>query len=142
MHKLFYMKKIFKFLSLAVVLFLVSCGENPEKSRFYLDKGIDCLYRSQFEEAIEFFNQSIEYQESNHEAYFYRGCSNYNIFKKEEALQDYLKVIELNPEYLQAYFNLGLYYRSINDYDMACYYFKIAEAKGRPNMEDYTKHCR
>ena len=61
---------------------------------------------------------------------------------KEELYTDGDGSLFLNPEYLQAYFNIGLYYRSISDYDMACYYFKIAEAKGRPNMEDYTKHCR
>ena len=121
---------------------LVSCGNNPEKSRFYLDKGIDYLYCSQFEEAIEYFDKSIKYDNKNHEAYFYRGCAKYNIYQKEDALDDYNKTLEINPNYLQAYFNIGLYYRSINDYDMACYYFKIAEAKGRPNMEDYTKHCR
>ena len=103
---------------------------------------MDYLYSSQFEEAIEQFDQSIRLDSQNHEAYFYRGCAKYNIFQKEDAVNDYLKTIELNPEYLQAYFNLGLYYRSINDHDMACYYFKIAEDKGRPNMEDYTKHCR
>ena len=64
-----------------------------------------------------------------HEAYFHRGCAKYNNYQKDAALQDYLKTIEINPEYLQAYFNIGMYYRGINDYDMACYYFKIAEAK-------------
>lgn len=136
------MKRLFKTIALAASLFLVSCGNNPEKSRLYFDKGMDYLYSSQFEESIECFDKSIKYDEKNHEAYFYRGCAKYNIFQKESALEDYNKTIELYPDYLQAYFNIGLYYRSINDYDMACYYFKIAEAKGRPNMEDYTKHCR
>lgn len=136
------MKKLFKTLVFASLLSLISCGNNVEKSRLFYDKGMDYLYSSQFEEAIEQFDQSIRLDSQNHEAYFYRGCAKYNIFQKEDAINDYLKTIELNPEYLQAYFNLGLYYRSINDHDMACYYFKIAEDKGRPNMEDYTKHCR
>ena len=136
------MRKAFKIIVLSFVLFLASCGSNPEKSRVFFDKGMDYLYHSQFEEAIEYFDKAIKYDTENHEAYFYRGCAKYNIFQKESALEDYNKTRELNPNYLQAYFNIGLYYRSINDYDMACYYFKIAEAKGRPNMEDYTKHCR
>lgn len=136
------MKKLFKTLVFASLLSLISCGNNVEKSRLFYDKGMDYLYSSQFKEAIEQFDQSIRLDSQNHEAYFYRGCAKYNIFQKEDAVNDYLKTIELNPEYLQAYFNLGLYYRSINDHDMACYYFKIAEDKGRPNMEDYTKHCR
>lgn len=136
------MKRLFKTLAVVSFLFLISCGNNVEKSRLHFDKGMDYHYRSQPEEAIEQFNLAIKYNENNHEAYFYRGCAKYNIFQREEAVNDYLKAIEINPEYLQAYFNLGLYYRSINDYDMACYYFKIAEDKGRPNMADYTKHCR
>ncbi len=136
------MRKAFKIIVLSFVLFLVSCGNNPEKSRIYFDKGMDYHYCSQFEEAIEYFDKAIQYHDENYEAYFYRGCAKYNIFQKEAALADYNKTLELNPEYLQAYFNIGLYYRSINDYDMACYYFKIAEAKGRPNMEDYTRHCK
>ncbi len=136
------MRKAFKIITLGLILFLASCGNNPEKSRVYFDKGMDYLYCSQFEEAIEYFDKAVKYDIENHEAYFYRGCAKYNILQKEAALEDYNKTLELNPNYLQAYFNLGLYYRSINDHDMACYYFKIAEAKGRPNMEDYTKHCR
>lgn len=135
------MKRLFQTIVLTL-LFLTSCNNNPEKSRLYLDKGLDYHHASQFEEAIEYFDKAIKLDENNHEAYFWRGCAKYNIFQKESALEDYNKTLELNPEYLQAYFNIGLYYRSINDYDMACYYFKIAEAKGRPNMEDYTKHCR
>lgn len=136
------MKKVFKIITLTLVLFLVGCGNNPEKSRNFCDKGVDYLYHSQYEESIECFDKAIKYNPENFEAYFNRGCAKYNLLQRESALQDYLKVIELNPDYLQAYFNIGLYYRSINDYDMACYYFKIAEDKGRPNMEDYTKHCR
>lgn len=136
------MKRLFKSITLLALLFLISCGNNPEKSRIYFDKGMDYLYCSQFEESIECFDKAIKYDDTNHEAFFYRGCAKYNIFQKESAVEDYNKTLELNPNYLQAYFNLGLYYRSINDHDMACYYFKIAEAKGRPNMEDYTKHCR
>ena len=136
------MKTLFKTIAFASLFFLIACGNNPEKSRIHFDKGMDYLYCSQFEEAIECFDKAIQYYDENHEAYFYRGCAKYNIFQKDAALEDYNKTLELNPEYLQAYFNIGLYYRSINDHDMACYYFKIAEAKGRPNMEDYTKHCR
>lgn len=138
------MKRLFKVTAIVslLLLLLISCGNNVEKSILYLDKGIDYHYKSQYEEAIEQFNKAIKYNENNHEAYYYRGCAKYNIFQKDDAVNDFLKTIEINPDYLQAYFNLGLHYRNINDYDMACYYFKIAEDKGRPNMEDYTKHCR
>ena len=96
------MKRLFKTIAFVSLLLLASCSNNPEKSRNYLDKGMDYLYCSQFEEAIEHFDKALKYNAENYEAYFYRGCAKYNIFQKESALEDYTKTIELNPNYLQA----------------------------------------
>ena len=134
------MKKIF-FASLALAFLMVSCGSDSEKSRKFLDQGIDYLYTSQFDEAIEFFDKAIKYDNNNYEAYYYRGCAYSNNFKKDKAMRDWNKAIELKPDYADPYFNIGLLYRRVNDYAMACYYFKLAEKYGRPNMEDYVKFC-
>ena len=135
------MKKILVFASFAFFLMMVSCGPNPEKSRIYADKGIDCLYTSQFDEAIEFFDKAIKYDENNFEAYYYRGCAYSNNFRQDKALDDWTKAIEIKEDYPDPYFNIGLNYRRNNDYAMACYYFKLAEKYGRQNMEDYVKFC-
>lgn len=135
------MKKLLVLISAAVVLLMVSCGPNPEKSRIYLDKGIDYLYTSQIDEAIGYFDKAIKYDEGNYEAYYYRGCAYSNNFNNEQAFNDWNKAIELKEDYPDPYFNIGLIYRRSNDYAMACYYFKLAEKYGRPNMEDYVKHC-
>ena len=135
------MKRVLSFACFALFLMMVSCGPNPEKSRAYLDKGIDYLYSSQFDESIEMFDKSIKYDENNFEAYYYRGCAYSNNFDKEKALDDWTKAIEIKPDYADPYFNIGLMYRRNNDYAMACYYFKLAEKYGRQNMEDYVKNC-
>ncbi|MBR4137071.1 MAG: tetratricopeptide repeat protein [Bacteroidales bacterium] len=135
------MKKTLFFTSLALAFLLISCGPNPEKSRMYLDTGIDYLYTSQFDEAIDYLNKAIKCDDGNYEAYYYRGCAYSNNFKKEQALKDWHKAIEIKPDYADPYFNIGLLYRRQNDYSMACYYFKLAEKYGRQNMEDYVKHC-
>lgn len=127
--------------SCALFLFMVSCGPNPEKSKMYLDKGIGYLYTAQIDEAIELFDKAIKYDESNYEAYYYRGCAYSNNFNNELAFKDWNKAIELKEDYPDPYFNIGLIYRRSNDYAMACYYFKLAEKYGRQNMEDYVKHC-
>ena len=93
------MKRLLKTLVFASLLLFISCGNNPEKSRLYYDKGMDYLYHSQFEEAIEYFDKAIKFNDKNHEAYFYRGCAKYNIYQKEEALEDYNKTLEIDPEY-------------------------------------------
>ena len=135
------MRKCLFFASLIALFSLVSCGPNPEKSRINMLKGIDYMYTSQDEEAIECFDKAIKYDENNHEAYYYRGCCYMGIFQKDKALSDWHKAIELKEDYADPYFNIGLYYRRQNDYSMACYYFKVAEKYGRQNMEDYVKFC-
>ena len=135
------MKKCLVFASFAVLLMMVSCGPNPEKSRVYLDNGIDYLYTSQFDEAIKYFNQAIKYDDGNFEAYYYRGCAYCNVFRNEKAIADWNKAIEIKQDYPDPYFNIGLLYRRQNDHAMACYYFKLAEKYGRQNMEDYVKFC-
>ena len=135
------MRKGLIFACFALALMMVSCGPNPEKSRIYLDKGIDYLYASQFDEAIGFFDKAIKCDGGNYEAYFYRGCAYSNNFRNDQAFKDWNKAIEIKPDYADPYFNIGLIYRRQNDYAMACYYFKLAEKHGRQNMEDYVKHC-
>lgn len=127
--------------SIAAMILLVSCGKDPEKSRIYLDKGIDYLYRSQIDESIDCFDKALKYDEDNYEAYYYRGCAFSNNFKHDLAFRDWNKAIEIKEDYADPYFNIGLMYRRRNDYAMACYYFKLAEKYGRPNMEDYLRHC-
>ena len=135
------MKKNVIFASFAAIFLMFSCGPNPEKSRIYLDKGIDYLYVSDYDEAIELFDKAIQYDENNYEAYYYRGCAYSNNLKIDLANQDWFKAIEIKSDYPDPYFNIGLYYRSKNDDKTACYYFKLAEKYGRQNMEDYVKFC-
>lgn len=135
------MKKALILASFTSLFLMVSCGPNPEKSRVYLDKGIDYMYASQIDESIEYFDKAIKYDDSNYEAYYYRGCAYCNNFNQEKAFADWNKAIEIKPDYPDPYFNIGLQYRKVNDYSMACYYFKLAEKYGRQNMEDYVKFC-
>lgn len=135
------MKKALVFTSLVLTFLMVSCGPNPEKSRIYLDNGIDYLYTSQYDEAIELFNKAIRYDENNYEAYYYRGCAYSNNLRNDDAMADWQKALELKPDYADPYFNIGLLYRRNHDDMTACEYFKLAEKYGRQNMEDYVKFC-
>lgn len=135
------MKKALFFASLATLFLMFSCGPNPEKSRMFLDKGEDYLYVSQFDEAIDCFNQAIKYDDKNFEAYYLRGCAYSNNFNNTQAMKDWETAIEIKPDYADAYFNIGILYRRKRDYSMACYYFTLADKYGRQNMEDYLKLC-
>ena len=135
------MKRIIYLASAITLLFLVSCGPNPEKSRMLCDKGVDYLYCSQFDEAIEYFNKAIECDANNFEAYYFRGCAFSNNYKNDQAIADWEKAIEIKPDYADAYYNIGLIHYDRSDHSMACYYFKMAEKYGRQILEDYLKFC-
>ena len=61
-------------LFVAALALLVSCGDNPERSRIALDKGIDLLYNtSRFDEAEEAFTEAIKYDKNNADAEFALG---------------------------------------------------------------------
>lgn len=135
------MKKIFIVACFGIMMTMVSCGPNPEKSRMYLEKGLDYLYVSQFDESIEYFSKAIDCDPNNYEAYYNRGCAYSNNFNNEQAFRDWNKAIELKPDFPDPYFNIGLIYRRNKDQAMACYYFKLAQKYGRPNMNDYVKFC-
>lgn len=136
------MKKLKVITLIALVVLLSGCGSNVEKGRIAYDKGVNLMYNSsRFAEAEEQFTLAIKYDKNNYEAYYYRGCTKLNRSMYDEAIVDFEKALEVKPNYADAEFNLGYIYFLKNDHDMACYYYRLAELHGRPNMEDYVKAC-
>lgn len=129
-------------LLMAGLCLLISCTDNPERSRLALDNGINLLYNtSRFAEAEKQFTEAIKYDKNNYEAYYYRGCSKVNREMYDEAILDLQKALELKPDYADAEFTLGRIYFLKGDRDMACYYFKASMLHGRANVEDDIKGC-
>ena len=135
------MKKLIFLLSTVLLMAMMGC-ENPAKSRLYTEEGSKQLLRySDYEKAEETLTKAIKYDKNNFEAYYYRGCAKVNAMKYQEAIDDFLKAVELKPDYADAYFNLGRTYYMIHNEDKACEYYKLADQYGRPNLEDYLKRC-
>lgn len=129
-------------LLLGVLLLLIQgCTSPHERSREHLEEGIQMLYKSNFKAAVKSFNDAIDADNLSHEAYFYRASAYFNMQETEKAKADYLKAIELKPNYADACFNLGRIYDFEKNYDMACYYYKIAFEAGKPNIGDYIRRC-
>lgn len=136
------MRKLKVITLIAFVVLSSGCGNNVEKGRIAYDKGVNLMYNySRFAEAEEQFTIAIKYDKNNYEAYFYRGCTKFNRSMYDEAILDFEKALEVKPNYADAEFNLGKIYFLKNDRDMSCYYYRLAELHGRPNMEDYVKSC-
>lgn len=135
------MKRLIFLLSTVLLMAMMGC-ENPAKSRLYTEEGSKQLLRySDYKKAEETLTKAIKYDKNNFEAYYYRGCAKVNAMKYQEAIEDFLKAVELKPDYADAYFNLGRTYYMIHNEDKACEYYKLADQYGRPNLEDYLKRC-
>jgi len=70
---------------------------------YYLESG-------QNEQAKEYLNQAIESQPENPSFYYARGVLFDQNEEYEKAIEDYKKAIDLNDEYFDALYNLGVIY--------------------------------
>jgi tetratricopeptide (TPR) repeat protein len=52
-------------------------------------------------------------------------ASNFGVWEK--AIADFTKIIELNPDYANAYYNRGMAYKNLQDYQSAIADLKEAE---------------
>lgn len=63
-------------------------------------------------------------KEKQAEKHFKKGFGYQNQGNSEQAIQEYQKALELNPNYTQAHTNLGTVYLGKGDYDQAIGHFK------------------
>jgi tetratricopeptide (TPR) repeat protein len=63
-----------------------------------------CADKSEFEPTIQYITKQIEDCPTNPDFYFIRGDLYFKKFKFSSAMSDFLKVVELDPENLEAYY--------------------------------------
>lgn len=87
--------------------------------------------------ALQDYDKSIELDSQNEEVIYNRAVTHKENNKFEEAMGDFIKVIEMNPNFDNAYYNLGiiLYQLGKRDNNMdflkaAIKYFQKAESLG------------
>lgn len=120
---------------------LSSCGPDLQKSQIYIESGVEKIYKAQHKEALEDFNKAIKYNPDSYEAYYLRGSCMQNLNDLDAAMLDYHISIQKKPDFTEAYFNLAMIFDFRQQKDSACFYYKKAEALGKPNIGDYTKRC-
>ncbi|MBI9066257.1 MAG: tetratricopeptide repeat protein [Salinivirgaceae bacterium] len=74
-----------------------------ELINYYLNKGMSDL-------ALEYLAKAIEKDPTNHTFYFAQGALYDELKDFENAKASYEKAVEINPEYFDAYYNLGVLY--------------------------------
>lgn len=98
--------------------------DNKNISILYF-KGVCYSLLCDFDEGIKYFSIIIELDPCHSDAYCSRGCI-YDELGKFCAKDDFLKAIELDSKNYKAYFHLGDFYLSSNDFETAVTYFKTA----------------
>ncbi len=73
--------------------------------KVYLDDGIFDIRNGKFEDAVEKINKSIELKNDWEIPYFYRAVAYHALENYDEAMLDYTKSIQLNPNMTDAYYN-------------------------------------
>ncbi len=71
----------------------------------YTDEGIELLYKGEYSQAIEKFNQSIALKNDWEISYFYRAAAHQALGELDEAMLDFTKAISINEKMTDAYYN-------------------------------------
>jgi tetratricopeptide (TPR) repeat protein len=79
------------------------------------------LTHGQINESLSYLDKAIERDKSNASFYFAKGGCLDKIGRQDEAIQAYLKAIELKPDYGDSYYNLGVIYvnRGVKQFEVA-----------------------
>jgi len=85
-----------------------SSSENLGSAREYVARGEASLKAGKWEQAYADFNQAIELEPDNAEAYRYRGATFYKLGDAKTALKDYNQAITLDPNNSDLFLNRGI----------------------------------
>lgn len=71
----------------------------------HLDDGIFCIQNGKFQDGIQKINKSLELKNDWEIPYFYRAVAYHSLEQYDNAMLDYTKSIQLNPNMTDAYYN-------------------------------------
>ncbi|MDM8549849.1 tetratricopeptide repeat protein, partial [Desulfobacterales bacterium HSG2] len=109
-------KKISFAVAMAILLIFGATGKKilaHYVSDVYMSKAYGFASRGNYDEALKLLNHAIRLQDKSVEAYYQRGFVHFSENRIDRAIEDYDKVIEMAPNYVNVDFNLA-----------ACFYKK------------------
>jgi protein O-mannosyl-transferase len=101
---------------------------NPNFDQALYNRGIMRNENGDYAGAIADYTTSLKVKPT-FQTYFNRAVSYKAMNRFDEAIADYKKVIEINPEFINAYTNLGNVFFGIKQYEQALIYYNRALAK-------------
>jgi tetratricopeptide (TPR) repeat protein len=99
-----------KALALALAVTLVACGGAEERKAKYMEKGKNYFAEKNYDKAKIEFKNVLQIDPKFAEGYYYMGQVEEKSRDLQKAAGNYNKVIELNPEYLDAKVKLARIY--------------------------------
>lgn len=123
-------KKLSSLSTLATLFFLLAaltaCGSGISSGDSHVDQGVEAYEAGRYSEAVDELQQAIDAGVTLYdleEVYTILGNSYDALELYDEAIDAHNKAIELNPDYYQAWVNLGIVYRHKGDLDQAEEYY-------------------
>jgi tetratricopeptide (TPR) repeat protein len=89
----------------------------------YNNLGMVFLKNKNYPEALQNFNDAIDWNPNFHEPYLNRGITFRNLRLFDAAISDFNKALELDSAKVDVYFNLALTYKEMDEVDITIDYF-------------------
>ncbi|MDR0814992.1 MAG: tetratricopeptide repeat protein, partial [Bacteroidales bacterium] len=105
---------------------------NPQRIDVHYNLGMVYLRH-----AVRFFEKVVDFNPDDAAAHYYEAGIN-NLLYYSGTVADYLRAIEINPDYVEAYYNLSSFYRYARKHKQADEYLQ----KGLEVEKRLAKTCR
>lgn len=89
------------------------------KETVLVHKGMDRVKRNEFEEAIEFFDQVLETNPNNADAWNNKGVALFKMGRPDDALECYDRALAADPENLESLRNRAFVLRAMERFEEA-----------------------
>ncbi len=89
---------------------------NPNKSYYYYSRGECYFSKNDFKEAVKAYSQAIGLATNYQGAYYKRGLANLQLGKPTDAITDFTRTIQYNPQFYLAQIGMGDAYFALGDY--------------------------
>ncbi|MFH0775119.1 MAG: tetratricopeptide repeat protein [bacterium] len=126
-------------MGLSLNILLVDAASGLSQAEKYYNLGCGYQDKSDYDNAIYYYNKAIELNPRLAEAYYNRGNAYTNKGLYDQAISDFTKALEINPRDAKAYYNRGNAYDKKGDSDQAiANYTKALEINPR-DAEAYNR---
>lgn len=126
----------------AMSLIAFSCQDPAESIRKNLNSGVNELYKGNYTQASQHFNEVLKLDSTNSEAHHNLGLVYNNQQKYDLAMIEYNQAIKFDPKNGEAYKSRAQLWFFYGDRDKSCEDYIKAEDLGVKNLRNFTQHCR